>query len=280
MKGILSFKEIFRFISRKISLLTFGFVSKWYNAIFALSLVLVMASGVPVRAESVVYSLDQTGVYAGVFAGFGRLNNRIVDVEGFANWGNPGSVVDYEENEYTGGVLVGRKVNIGGALLRIEVDGIFGVRHAKSNMLDPVGLDETVETKIPWIATSRIGGEYAIGRAKLFATGGLAVAQITNSVTDIDFGRNMPRRLDPDDSFRESSTKIGWVIGIGIETLFDDAWTLRFGGSYLDFGRSVHQVNRSGNNSCGPGGPRTSCPYKIENKYGIIRLAIIRHFGT
>ena len=28
--------------------------------------------------------------YVGLFAGFGQADNRIVDVDGFANWGNPG----------------------------------------------------------------------------------------------------------------------------------------------------------------------------------------------
>ena len=30
------------------------------------------------------------GMYAGVFVGTGQVDNRIVDVKGFANWGQPG----------------------------------------------------------------------------------------------------------------------------------------------------------------------------------------------
>ena len=33
---------------------------------------------------------DQVGIYAGAFAGAGRTGNRIVDIDGFADWGNPG----------------------------------------------------------------------------------------------------------------------------------------------------------------------------------------------
>ena len=38
-------------------------------------------------------------------------------------------------------------------------------------------------------------------------------------------------RIDPDDSFRDSSTVFGWVIGLGVETLLADAWALRLEGT-------------------------------------------------
>ena len=65
------------------------------------------------------------------------------------------------------------------------------------------------------------------------------------------------------------------MIGLGVEAPLADAWTLRLGGSYLDFGRSTHYVNRSGDNRCGPEVPRRPCPYNIENNLGLVRLAII-----
>ena len=46
--------------------------------------------------------------YVGVFAGFGQADNRIIDVDGFANWGNPGSTVDYDTSGFIGGALSGR----------------------------------------------------------------------------------------------------------------------------------------------------------------------------
>ena len=47
-----------------------------------------------------------TATYVGVFAGFGQADNRIVDVDGFANWGNPGSTVDYDTSGFIGGALI------------------------------------------------------------------------------------------------------------------------------------------------------------------------------
>ena len=123
------------------------------------------------------------------------------------------------------------------------------------------------------------GIEQSIGIATVFASGGIAAARIENSVTDIDFGPNMPTRMDPDDSFRDGLTETGWVIGLGVEVPLADAWTLRLEASYLKFGRNTHYVNRSGNNRCGPGNPRRPCPYNIENNLGIVRFAIIYRFA-
>ena len=65
-----------------------------------------------------------TATYVGVFAGFGQADNRIIDVDGFANWGNPGSTVDYDTSGFIGGALIGKKFKIGGVPLRIELDGM------------------------------------------------------------------------------------------------------------------------------------------------------------
>ena len=253
--------------------------SAWRHVFVVLPALLMLANGGTARAGSGDAALEWAEAYAGGFGGAGRMDNRIVDVDGFANWGHPGSVFDYDNAGFVGGGLIGKKLNIGGAPLRIEFNGMFGDMSAKTNKLDPVGLDETAEAEFRWITTVRAGIEHAIEGATVFATGGLAAAGIANSVTDIDFVPNMPPGVDLDDSFRDSSTEIGWVIGGGVETPLADAWSLRLEVSYLDFGRGTHYVNRSGNNRCGPGNPRRPCSYNVDNKLGIVRWAIIYRFG-
>ena len=245
----------------------------------------------PARAEGGGAAMDGAGIYAGVFAGRGRADNRIVDVDGFSNWGNPGWAVDYDDAGFAAGALIGRKLEIGGVPLRVELDGTFGDMSANTSRIDPGNPDdpdETVESEFRWTATARAGVERAIGRATVFASAGLALARIENSLTDLDRGldrsfdppRPTPWRADPDDSFRDGSTEFGWVIGAGVETSLSDAWTLRLEGSYLDFGESTHHANRSGNNRCcGKDTPRRPVSYRIENKLGIVRLALIRRFG-
>jgi len=250
----------------------------WYRVVLAFAAFLILVNGDPARAGSDDTALDfeWAETYAGVFAGYGRMNTRLVDVDGFANWGNPGSGSNYNDDGFGGGVLVGKKFGIGRVPFRIEVDGTFGDLSADTNTLDPEGLDETAKAEFRWSITTRAGIEQAIGQTTFFATGGLAIARIANSVTDIDFP---PTRVDPDDSFRDSSTEIGWVIGAGVETPLAADWILRFEGSYLDFGSSSYNVNRSGNNSCGPGNPRRPCPYHVEHNLTLVRLAIIHPFS-
>ena len=248
----------------------------------AMAALSMLAGAGPAEADRGSVALDRTGMYAGMFAGSGRADNRLVDVDGFADWGNPGSMTDYDHSGFIGGVLAGRKIDIDGTTFRIELDAALGDLSAHSNRLDPTCTDESAKSEHRWIATVRLGVEESVGRATVFATGGLAAARIVNSVTDIDYSgtRCLERelRLDPDDSFHDSSTELGWVIGVGVETPLADAWTLRLDGSYLDFGRHTHHVNRSANNTCG-GTTRRSCRYDIENRLGIVRVAIVRRFG-
>lgn len=218
------------------------------------------------------------GNYAGVFGGVDFMENRIVDVDGFADWGNPGSVSKYDDRCFVGGVLVGGKFGVGGLTLRGELDGMLTNVSGSTDKVDPEGLDETAESKFSWIVSARGGVEQAVGRVTLFVTGGLAFAGISNSVTDIDSDES-GSMVDPDDSFSKDSTEVGWVIGAGLETALSGAWMLRFEGSYMDFGESTHLVNRSADNRCcGPETPRRAASYEIEKRLSMARLAIIRRF--
>ncbi len=216
--------------------------------------------------------------YAGVFLAGARTENRIVDPSGFANWGRRGWATDYDDGDLAWGFLAGRKLVLGRADLRLEVDGAWGNVAAHSDRVDPEGRDETASASVRWAATARLGLDHRAGPLTVFVNGGAAVARIENSLTDIDFGPNLPRRKDPDDSFGHNATRVGWVLGIGVETPVMSSWTWRLDASYLGFGRSTHHVNRSGNNACGPGGPRTACPYRVENHLVLLRLALVRRF--
>lgn len=237
---------------------------------------IMLASAGPGYAGSLETALD--GTYAGGFAAAGIAENTITDVTGFSNWGNPGSASGYDESAPVGSVLVGKKFTLGFVPLRVELDGTFGDIAAKTDRLDPQAFDETARSEFQWVATARAGVERTLGPVTLFANGGLATARIAESVTDID---GLPQRhVDPDDSFRKSATKIGWVVGVGLEIPLTDAWHLRLDGSYMDFGRSTRYVNHSGNNRCGPGGPAQRCPYRIENALGLMRVGFVYRFGS
>ena len=237
----------------------------------------LLISGIANAAERPANGSDG---YAGVFIGNGWTDNRIIDVDGFSNWGSPGWTTDYDEDGFIGGALIGKRFSVGGMPLRVELSGTFGDLSGETNQLDPEGLDETARTEFRWVAAARVGVGQSLGPARVFATAGLAAAGLDNSVTDLDrSGLNDPWHLDPDDSFRASATAAGWTVSLGAETQLANAWLLRLEGVHFDFGYSTHEVNRSANGRCGPGNPRRPCPYRIENKLSILRLALIRRFG-
>lgn len=280
----------------------FYFVTKFWNRnVLALSLIVLM-SGFSLSAEERAVDNEVSGedgttieldndIYVGVFIGSGKGFNELVDKDGFANWGFPGSTTDYDNTEAVGGVLVGKKLNINGVPLRFELDGTIGSVSASTNQLDPKNLDETATSDIRWMVTARVGVEKEVGPATFFTNGGLALARVNNSVIDIDFGPNTPRHVDPDDSFRDESTRLGWVVGIGVELPIgaeagavravqdEEGWVLRLEGFYVDLGEEEYEVNHSGGNRCGSGGPYRPCTYNIETKEGVLRLAIIKRFS-
>ena len=128
------------------------------------------------NAEEQIIELGDT-IYVGAFIGPGSISNKHTDEDGFANWGNSGASVNYEDTGTIGGILIGRHVKINGVPLRLELDGTFGDMSASTNTLDPQGLDETVESDILWFVTARAGLEKQLGSATVFASGGLAVAR-------------------------------------------------------------------------------------------------------
>lgn len=251
------------------------------RALPAAGVLLALAHGGPAAAADGEPDADRPRHYAGAFVGSGRLHARIVDVDGFANWGNPGAALRYDDVELVGGLLIGRKLDVGGAPVRVEFDAAFGDVLATTNRLDPEGRDETVDLEMQWIVTAAGGLERTLGRATLFATGGLAVAGTASAVTDVDYVPGPPPRFrwDLDDSFREASADVGWMVRVGAEAALSDAWAVRLDGAYLDFGRRSRAVNRSGDNRCGPGGPRRPCAYGVETRFGLARLAIVHRFG-
>ncbi len=242
-------------------------------ALGAFALLIAAASG-PVFAAEDWSGPHGSGAYAGVFVGSAQADNRLIDTDGFANWGNPGSVTRYKDSGFVGGALIGKKFTFGDASIRLELDGTIGDLEARTNQLDPQGLDETAVAEFQWITTVRVGIEKSFGSVTVFATGGMAWARIENFVTDIDFGPNRPAMVDLDDSFHDRSTETGWVAGLGAEVQLTGGWVVRLEGLHLDFGKNHHHVNRSGNNPCGPGGPREPCLYRVENELEVFRLAI------
>ena len=223
------------------------------------------------------------GSYIGAFAGLGSLDVLMTDIDGFSGSnGMPGQTFEYNGTGFAAGVVAGRHFHLGGVRLLFEADGAFGSLPTAARQLDPVGLDETAAAELHWVGSARIGVWKSIGRAGVFVAGGLSVAGISNSFTDLDAGTDGRAQVDPDDSFDARPTRAGWVAGVGVQTPVAGAWNLRFEGLYKDFGETVHQAeNRRGANAgvCGPAGRPSPCRYGFDLRYTHLRLALVRRLG-
>ena len=246
-------------------------------------LVSLLAVAGGAQAQGGTAGSGQAGAYVGAFAGLGAVDLRTTDTGGFSGSnGVPGQTFEYDGTGLAAGVVAGRYFHLGRARLRFEVDGAFGGLPAAARQLDPVGLDETAASALRWVGTAHVGVRRSLGRAGVFVAGGVSVAGISNSFTDLDAGTDGRMQVDPDDSFDERSTRVGWVAGAGVDMPMAGAWTLRLEGLYMDFGEAVHRVeNRLGANAgvCGPGGLPSPCRYGVDQRFALLRLVLVRRLG-
>ena len=250
--------------------------------VFATVLVSLLAVAGKAEAQDDAVASGRAGSYIGVFGGPGSLDVRMTDIDGFTGSnGVPGQTFAYDDTGLAAGVVAGRYFRLGSVRLLFEADGAFGGLPAAMRQVDPVGLDETAAAELHWVGTARLGVRRSLGRFGVFVAGGVSVAGVSNSFTDLDEGADGLAQVDPDDSFDERPTRIGWVAGVGIETPVAGAWTLRFEGLYNDFGETVHQAeNRLGANAgvCGAGRP-SPCRYAFDERLALLRLALVRRLG-
>jgi outer membrane immunogenic protein len=79
-----------------------------------------------------------------------------------------------------------------------------------------LGGGDIYDTKIDWFGTVRGRVGYAMDRALIYGTGGLAFGSVENRYLD-----------GPANSFSEKCTQTGWTAGAGIEYAFDDHWSAK-----------------------------------------------------
>ena len=226
---------------------------------------------------------NPSGFYVGVFSGPGVLDVQSTDLDGFTgSQGVPGQSFEYDDTGFPTGVVAGRHFHLGRVPIRFEVDAAFAGLPSASRQMDPVGMDETATSELRWVGTARIGVRKSLGRAGVFLDGGVSVAGISNSFIDLDPGTDGRMQVDLDDSFDDQLTRVGWVVGTGIDMPVAGAWNIRFEGLYVDTGETDHQApNRLGVNAgvCGPAGLPSPCRYGIDQRFALLRLILVRSIG-
>jgi outer membrane immunogenic protein len=115
----------------------------------------------------------------------------------------------------------------------IEVDGTWlsakgskVIADAPFPLFDPL----TLQSKVTWLATVRGRlGITMMSPTLLYVTGGAAFGGVKSSW--FDGGTPTAARVSVDE------TRVGWVVGGGIEHAFASNWTVRVEGLYHDLGK-------------------------------------------
>jgi outer membrane immunogenic protein len=141
----------------------------------------------------------------------------------------------------------------------------------------PTALTETtsLESRMDWFGTLRARAGVVIQQDwLLYATGGLAYAQINHTLSDDCVGcGNSVFNLGP---FTQSDKdrKVGWTAGGGMEFLHDSHWRLRAEALYVDLGSKTH-----GYIVVAPAATATSIA-KWDDQFWVVRLGLAYALGA
>lgn len=203
----------------------------------------------PVYKTAAPYNWN--GSYIGANAGYswGRFNST--STADLFNTG-AGSGFAPKVDGWLGGIQVGRNWQTGSWLIGIEADAqITGEKDSleRSMVLGsvPVGggvvtLSQNVanEWALPWFATLRGRVGVTANNWLFYGTGGLALGHVkfSNTTTLVTDYVGAPANVTTSvaTSLSDSTTRVGFALGGGVETALSDRWTVKAEYLYLDFG--------------------------------------------
>lgn len=173
----------------------------------------------PVMAAPVA---SWTGWYLGVHAGAAWQNMNANNTYGDS------AVSHIDGSSFIGGGQIGFNWQHGNSVFGLEGD-ISGLSTGPSYSPSIRGSSKTISTKTNWLSTIRGRMGLAVGDTMVYATGGLAIGNVSNT-HNIDGS--------PFATKSETKTKVGWVVGGGIEHMWDQHWTIGLEGLFVDLGSS------------------------------------------
>jgi outer membrane immunogenic protein len=206
-----------------------------------------MAADTPIKAPAVVTVYNWSGCYVGGNAGSIGGDDRFTNYPGpgavAANGLTPADVAALTTNHtphesgFAGGAQAGCNWQPARSpfVLGIEFDfNGSSLRETTSTSYPLSALfaarTETNTKDLTWFSTFRGRAGYAMNRWLVYATGGLAVAQINTSFDMV--GPPLAFHYQSADS----RTRVGYTVGAGLEYAFADRWSAKLEYLFLDFG--------------------------------------------
>jgi outer membrane immunogenic protein len=129
---------------------------------------------------------------------------------------------------FIGGGQIGFNWQSGNFVFGIEADGSWLNAKAKA-AATPGFAPYTTTNEIRWLATVRPRFGLAVGNTMAYATAGVAFGGVRNSADFTMVGSGVTS---------QSKTRVGWVVGGGVEHMWTRNWTIALEGLFVDLGRS------------------------------------------
>jgi outer membrane immunogenic protein len=183
-------------------------------------------------AEQLPPDLTWQGFYLGAHVGHGWGTEMDNQSEFFQDGPQPAD--EFNIGGFIGGIHAGYNWQMDTLVFGVEGD-IDGSNIKGDTDFDYGFYSGNLSFKSDLQGSARLRAGYAMDRALIYATGGVAFAR--GELTE-DGG--------PDDHYRDEQTHIGWTLGAGIEYAFTSNWIGRLEGRYTDFGSKAYNMSEPG----------------------------------
>jgi outer membrane immunogenic protein len=237
---------------------------------------------VKARPDAVDPGYDWSGFYVGANAGYGwgeRSGNIVAFSTGL---GIPGAVAagtipsffNLRPEGALGGVQAGYNRQSGRWVFGVETD--IQAAHLNQSVVIPhaalgpfLATLSTASTTLDWFGTARGRVGYAWNQVLLYGTGGFAYGGVSDDATVA----RVPPPPVGGGNWTNSSTRIGWAAGAGIEWAFRPAWSLKAEYMHVDLGSATTRV-------VFPVAPVNFIDYRFQHTYDVARVGINYAWGA
>lgn len=176
-----------------------------------------------------------TGFYVGVHAGYGWSGQDIALAHPCCKTlgGEPtfSGNVGHDSEAFVGGLQVGADHQIGVLVLGVVIDGSLGNFESSSVTRMDYDTDWAMQSSIEGFGSARARLGFTTGNLMLYATGGVAFAQVETAMQTISITGPVTMSELSDDSWH-----VGYVIGAGAEWQFAPGWSFGLEALHYDFG--------------------------------------------
>jgi outer membrane immunogenic protein len=169
--------------------------------------------------------------------GLGLTNQAAISADGSGvfNGGAPTGGGQVGFNWQYGGFVVGPELDF--ESFQAKTSSNVSRQYPPPNAVVGLGYNIQTSTSTDWLFTSRLRAGWAINNVLLYATGGLALTDLTvsNSYTDNDLA-NTPGPVEATGNSKSSQLQPGWTVGGGLEAALYRNWTVKVEYLFVDLG--------------------------------------------